>query len=473
MPYSKDLRIGMLINNGGQFVNGSEQQPWFIMEIIQGLGNKLTIFTHKGKDESSGLSRSETFYGHEMTLLTPEKLADVDVLLMICHIVDDGTENTLALKNACKGKRVVQFHCGNHMYFNAEDVIFDRHDVVKLLYNTWFTESWVFDMHFFASSYYQLLTHKPTKRMPYAWTPTLLNKFTSENTLNIRCDASRYNKALTLCCVEPNLNVTKTCLVPLLIMNEFYRRYPTKINTCFVFCSTQLLKHRSFLEFLKFLDIVRDKMVEFYPRMSLPSTIDQMKKKNLSPVFVGHNIENEQNYVTLEMLYLGYPMLHNSKYIQRAGFYYEDTDLMTAVEHLNNMDKFESQFRSYVASSKSVLDDHSTSNPTILAEFAALLDDDFKNTEEIDWFQHQKMLKEKASEKSESSNASGSELVASTILSPTPPPPDPTPPPSSPEDDTPPVDNATTKNKAKNIADNIKKVDFILPLHDVSDIRIQ
>ena len=77
------------------------------------------------------------------------------------------------------------------------------------------------------------------------------------------------------------------------------------------------------------------------------------------------------------------------------------------------------------------------------------------------------MLKEKESEKrDESSNTSGSELVASTIPSPTPPPP-------VPEDDTPPVDNATTKSKVNDIADKTKKVDFILPLHDVSDIRIQ
>ena len=41
-----------------------------------------------------------------------------------------------------------------------------------------------------------------------------------------------------------------------------------------------------------------------------------------------------------------------------------------------------------------------------------------------------------------------------------------------PKDDTPLVDNATTKSKEEDIGDKIKKVNFILPLHDVSDIRI-
>lgn len=382
--YSKDLRIGMLINNGGQFVNGSEQQPWFILEIIENLGNPLTIFTHAGKTASSGLSRSDTFYGHEMTLLSPEKINDIDVLIMICHIVDDGSPNTLALKNACKGKRVVQFHCGNHMYFNAEDVIFNTHDVVKLLYNTWFTETWVFDMHSFAGSYYELLTHKPTKKMPYAWTPTLLNKYCVDNQLTINCDPTRYNGALTLCCVEPNLNITKTCLVPMLIMNEFYRKHPEKVKSCFIFCATHLLKKKSFIDFIKFLDIVRDKKIEFYPRMSLPDVINQLNTKGLSPVFIGHNIANEQNYVTLEMLYLGYPMIHNSQYIQHAGFYYDDTSLITAVDHLINLKKFESQRRAYYACNSAALKAHATSNPTILADFRELLNDNFVSTDDLE-----------------------------------------------------------------------------------------
>ena len=448
MVYSKDLHIGMLINNGGQFVNGSEQQPWFIMEIIQNLGNPLTIFTHKGKDEHSGFSRSETFYGHNMKLLTAEELGVIDVLLMICHIVDDGTENTLALKEACKNKRVVQFHCGNHMYFNAEDIIFNTHDVVKLLYNTWFTESWVFDMHSFACSYYELLTHKPTKRMPYAWTPTLLNKYTIENELNIICDPSRYDRPLTLCCVEPNLNITKTCMIPMLIMNEFYRRSPTKVKNCFIFCSTQLMKHRSFLEFMKFLDIVRDNKIELYPRMSLPNIIDQMKNKDLAPVFIGHNIANEQNYITLEMLYLGYPIIHNSKYIQQAGFYYDDTNLITAVEHLEKLDKFESQHRSYSITSDFVLRQHNTSNATILAEFSALLDDRFQNTEEKDWYQHQLQSRSQVSEGKSPSND-----ISQTNPS------------------VPPASVPLSPPSALPSIENMKS-NSILPLHDVSDIKM-
>ena len=34
------MKIGLLINNAAQFVNGSEQQPQFVIEMLQNLSDK-------------------------------------------------------------------------------------------------------------------------------------------------------------------------------------------------------------------------------------------------------------------------------------------------------------------------------------------------------------------------------------------------------------------------------------------------
>ena len=39
-----------------------------------------------------------------------------------------------------------------------------------------------------------------------------------------------------------------------------------------------------------------------------------------------HQWENDLNYMYWDTLYLGYPLIHNSKRIQEAGYYFKDFD---------------------------------------------------------------------------------------------------------------------------------------------------
>lgn len=371
------VHVGILINNGSQFVNGSEQQPQFVIELLRGLGLPFTLYTHAGVKTASkhnGLLRTPDFYGTPMKLLTDSDLSHISTFLMICHITDD--PKTEQIRQQLQHAKVVSFHCGNHAYFNAEDICFNKHDVVHLLYNTWFTESWVFPMHRFASTYYEMLTGKPTKTMPYVWSPSLIDKFAVDNQLDIHCNPELYKtgRKLTLCCMEPNLNITKTCIVPLLIMNRVYELRPELIEKCLVFCAQHLLQHKGFKDLLKFLKLHKDGLIEFYPRTPLPLALHQLKQRGMAPVIIGHQIANSQNYVSLEALHLGYPLVHNSPPLETAGFYYEEWSMDTAVTKIL---KFQTDFAEkhsvYTGRADAVLHQCSTANPSNLHAFRKLL----------------------------------------------------------------------------------------------------
>ena len=370
------MKVGILINNASLFVNGSEQQPQFVIEMLQHMGIDHTVFSHQGRENLCGIQRSSKFNDTQLELIDNADLSDITTFIMICHIVEDTSPLSAALKERLADKKVVQFHCGNHCLFNAEDVVFNKHNVVRLLFNSWFTESWVFSMHHFARDYYELLTKKPCRLMPYPWSQTLLAKYMNENQLNLMCDHTRYSNKLVLACFEPNLNVTKTCLCPLLIMDAFYRKHPDRVEKCFLFCSKHLLEHKSFKDFLSFLKIAVDSKIEFYPRMAFPEILKQMKEKALNPVFVGHQIYNDQNYLSLEALYLRYPIVHNSDRIRNAGFYYGGWNLHDGVAAIETVaEEFHRApfFRAYEDRARAVLRDHHPSNPTLLNEFRALL----------------------------------------------------------------------------------------------------
>ena len=370
------MKVGVLINNAAQFVNGSEQQPQFVIEMLQALGVEHVVYSHTGKADLCGIERSPYFNETKLELINDADLSDITTFIMICHIVEDTSTLSSSLKKKLADKKVVQFHCGNHCIFNAEDIVFNKHNVVRLLFNTWFTEAWVFSMHFFAKDYYELLTQKPCKLMPYGWSPSLLSKYLIKNNLEISCNHTTYNDQLTLLCFEPNLNVTKNCQCPLLVMNAFYKKHPERVRNCFIFCSRQLLQHQSFKDFVSFLDVCRDGKVEFYPRMAFPDLMAQMKQKALNPVLIGHQIYNDQNYMSLEALHLGYPIVHNSPSIQNGGFFYPEFDLHEGVKQLEVVAEnfHDTQFYAgYQARSRRVLAEHNTSNPVLLEELRRLL----------------------------------------------------------------------------------------------------
>lgn len=370
------VHVGVLINNGNQFTNGSEQQPYFVVEVLRAMGIGFTLYTHVGSKDNgkSGLARSTDFHGVPLQSLSGADVSHVTTFIMICHVVDSAEGDVIRDKlSHCK---TIQFHCGNHCYFNAEDVLFEKHDVVKLLRNSWFTETWVFPMHAFASAYYKHLTGKPTKTMPYVWSPTLFDKYCLENNLDVHCDAALYSqgKPLTLCCFEPNLNITKTCLVPLLIMNSVYKRSPDLVSKCLLFCAEHLLKRKSFVDFVSYLEIASANKLEVYPRIPFPNALAQMKEKGLATVIIGHQIANEQNYMYYESLHLAYPLVHNCPCLETAGMYYADWAVDTAVEKVMKFQvDFEVKHAMYKDRAHSLVASCSPSHPTNVMAFRRLI----------------------------------------------------------------------------------------------------
>ena len=110
--------------------------------------------------------------------------------------------------------------------------------------------------------------------------------------------------------------------------------------------------------------------------MAFPEIMKQMKQKSLNPVIIGHQIYNDQNYLSLEALHLGYPIVHNSPSMQNAGFFYPDFGLHEGVQQLEviSTEFFKPEFYArYQARARKVLYDHSTGNVVLLEELRRLI----------------------------------------------------------------------------------------------------
>ncbi|MCA8435525.1 DUF2827 family protein, partial [Burkholderia seminalis] len=96
---------------------------------------------------------------------------------------------------------------------------------------------------------------------------------------------------------------------------------PDAVQHMFVVNSMHMKAHPTFVHFANSLELVRQHKATFEPRLDLPGFMARH-----ADAVVSHHWENGQNYLYYDVLYGGYPLIHNSTLIGDAGYYYPDFD---------------------------------------------------------------------------------------------------------------------------------------------------
>ena len=135
-------------------------------------------------------------------------------------------------------------------------------------------------------------------------------------------------KRLTV--MEPNHDVVKFCVYPMLIIDEAYRRDPDAI--CFTHVTNALhLAHDSpeFVMLMNYLDIVRAGKASFVGRFDTPLFLAE-----LTDIVVSHQWSNPLNYFYFDVCWQGYPLVHNASLAPDLGYYYPDNDVQQGADAL-------------------------------------------------------------------------------------------------------------------------------------------
>jgi hypothetical protein len=129
--------------------------------------------------------------------------------------------------------------------------------------------------------------------------------------------------------MEPNINMVKTSIVPIITTELFYRKYPHLLDKLNVFCGENLRKKPDMVTFAKELDSYKAQKMFFEARYPMVWTLQKH-----TDIVLSHQNQCELNYVYLDASWLGYPVIHNSPFMKELGWYYPENDSIKAVEHL-------------------------------------------------------------------------------------------------------------------------------------------
>ena len=327
------LKIGILVKKPeSNFSNGCIQQALFLKQIFEEIGyatdlvtidNTYTQFSGIGTpinviNEKSDLSSYKLFLFVSMTILNT---------------------NPIATNIRTHGVTCVDVVCGNLYILHQEQFVFDQHRIMHNTIDNICDEVWVLEMYPFMTDYLEILSGKPTHLLPYVWNTDIVDEYIQSNDLQISVDYGKVNRTkINILIFEPNMSIHKTSLVPLLIANRYHNTHPGQLNKVYMFCGSRIKGFN--MDFLHHLEICKDQVLEIYDRMVMPSVLKIVQTNNdYMNIVLSHNIMNNLNFLHLELLHLGIPIVHNCEPFKSNGLYYDDFTLLRAVELLEKTRK--------------------------------------------------------------------------------------------------------------------------------------
>jgi hypothetical protein len=223
-----------------------------------------------------------------------------------------------------KGCKTIKLYFGNILNIDTETVCCTPgmnfpHHVTGSLDEIWTSP------HYAMNLPYALSLHGIRRGAiaPYVWDSTWIQG------LN-RWTPSESWMTTDLVIMEPNISFQKCSLYPILLVKAFAKAYPDWKGRLIVQNGDRLQMSRWF----------RDHIV---PMLGLSvvwkgrQPLAEILSENPSAAFISHQLTNDYNYLVLELMHLGFPLLHNSQTWSTFGYTWSENRWSESVQTLRSM----------------------------------------------------------------------------------------------------------------------------------------
>lgn len=255
--------------------------------------------------------------------------ADVDTLDLAIEM-GGGLDVAWIDRMRARGTRVVWYVAGQPHVSLAEPHIFGKPGYFTRADRC--DEIWLLPKDEAHAPLMRTLHRCPVRIAPYLWSPQFVERRVAELGeagigLGWRAPASGTGWRVGI--FEPNISVVKACPIPMLACDLAYREKPAALSHMLVYNSAHLAEHRTMLHLANSLSLVREHRATFLGRHDIVSALAVQVD-----AVVSHQWGNEQNYLYLDVLYAGHPLVHNSPWLAETGYYYPGFEAGIAAQRL-------------------------------------------------------------------------------------------------------------------------------------------
>ncbi len=368
MTALRPLRVGVTIGlrscDESLWTNGIKQNALFLAKLFQNspLGHDVHLLNTTDVAISDALPwRLDAFPTSRLL----DRLDDLDVVIELGGQIHP--ELVAYLK--ARGVKLVSYCCGPEYVLNAEAIIFRRPLWDSVYINTDFDELWIIPQVAETSfGFLETYRRRPARIAPFVWDPSALDSAVGERPE--RGEYRPHDGPKRLSVIEPNIDVLKFCLYPVLIAERAFREAPDRISFLHVANADVFVREeREFAGLMRPLDIVRARKASFIGRVETPRFL-----ADHTDIVVSHQWGLALNYFHLECCWQGYPLVHNAHLISDLGYYYPGSDVAAGADRLiEALVSHDETWRDYAARQRSAIARFLSSDAGLVTTYDAML----------------------------------------------------------------------------------------------------
>ncbi len=324
--------VGIIIHNSANlFTNGITQNAYFICQCLEKAGFKCQLLCHESnpvpfKYKNLTLKQIST----DTSIFNPE---EYHTIITVTRPITREIYNLLKKYNI----RVISFICGNACCLDEEEFFVPKSDESTGFFgfNKPIDETWIIPSFEFSIDYFEAIYNKPSFIVPHLWSPSIfIERFIEDKKLDpsflyYNINNHTANK-LNIGILEPNINYVKTAWIPIIACERLNTLYPSLLDNVYVFNFPEHKRANNMISRLAL-----GKKLKKMSRMETYKVLYHFNSDTASfPIFVSHQKFNTLNYLYYELLYFGYPLVHNSPDLEDCGYYYPGCNIAKCVEQI-------------------------------------------------------------------------------------------------------------------------------------------
>ena len=369
------ITIGLKSEDESIWVNGIKLNAAMLYLLINRIDGYKAILV----DTSGNVKDFSKIQFWDTSKFTTKPFSKVskklDLLIQLGTTLDDELIINLR-KNGFKAK-VIKYQCGNNYVIEMERIIFgESNSEGQLAWTSQQDETWyVPQQHKHNHDYYSIISRKKAIPVPFVWDPYFidLDKSKIESATTSKVDYQPGKQLKKIISFEPNNNVVKYSM-PLVLIAEYAIRQGADFEHYRVCSGKKMFSHKSFLRAVSRLDIYKKKKIQYLGRLPITRVLTTD-----ADIVLSHQWDNPLNYLYLDVMHFGYPLIHNADMVQDGGYFYKDFNLKDGGDILKDViENHDSRLEEYRAKNEPVLNRYKSDNKDLIETYKKLLDNLFK-----------------------------------------------------------------------------------------------
>lgn len=381
------ITIGLREENESMWINGIKLNAILLANALNQIG-KHNVYIVDTSDKVKDLTKVNWDTDKFPIKALKDVFTTTDLMITLGTSFPESVIKKF--KDQGPNKKIVKYMCGNSYVIEMERSIFKTGDDLGIApWDVGADEVWYVPQQGYQNEHYYKTIFRTDKvyPVPFVWDPMFLVQELAIYKARKRKYLPIYtpNKPQSekrLSVFEPNMNVVKYSMIPIMAAEQAYRR-GVEFDKMYVASGKGLLKNGYYKSMITTLDMIKDDpknpKVQFTSRYPVAHYLAET-----TDIVVSHQWENPLNYSYLDVMFMGFPLVHNADMIKDAGYYYPDFNIEEASNQLEYALKHHDENREeYAAKNKPVIERYTIANKAMIDTYDQLIENLYDGKHEL------------------------------------------------------------------------------------------